>query len=90
MLNAAPIDPVPPKSDDLATVDDGIEQGKRLIRLPSDTALTISERIANQITRLTWRTPLHALRLKGRNLNCALARWGPRSKLANSPNWANA
>lgn len=66
MLNAAPIDPVPPQSDDLATVDDGIEQGKRLIRLPSDTALTISERIANQITRLTWRTPLHALRLKGR------------------------
>jgi uncharacterized heparinase superfamily protein len=66
MLNAAPIDPVPPQSDDLATVDDGIESGKRLIRLPSDTALTISERIANQITRLTWRTPLHALRLKGR------------------------
>jgi uncharacterized heparinase superfamily protein len=66
MLNAAPIDPVPPVSDELATVDDTIEQGRRLIRLPSDTGLTISERIANQITRLTWRTPLHSLRLKGR------------------------
>lgn len=66
MLNAAPIDPVPPVSDDLATVDDSIEQGKRLIRLPNDSGLTISEKIANHITRLTWRTPLHALRLKGR------------------------
>ena len=59
MLNAAPIDPVPPVSDELATVDDSIEQGRRLIRLPTDTGLTFSERIANQITRLTWRTPLH-------------------------------
>lgn len=64
--NAAPNDPVPPISDDLATINDAIEPGKRLIRLPQDTGLSISERIANQITRLTWRTPLHALRLKGR------------------------
>lgn len=66
MSHAAPNDPVPPISDDLATIDDAIEPGKRLIRLPQDTGLTIGERIANQITRLTWRTPLHALRLKGR------------------------
>ena len=46
--------------------DDGIEPGKRLIRLPGDKGLSLGERIANHITRLTWRTPLHALRLKGR------------------------
>lgn len=66
LLSATPIDPVPPISDDLAVMDDSIEQGRRLIRLPADSGLTFGERIANHITRLTWRTPLHALRLKGR------------------------
>lgn len=47
-------------------LDDTIEPGKRLIRLPADKGLTLGDRIANHITRLTWRTPLHALRLKGR------------------------
>jgi len=45
---------------------DTIEPGKRLIRLPSDRGLSLGERLANQLTRLTWRTPLHGLRLKGR------------------------
>ena len=42
-----------------------IEVGKRLVRL-GDKGLSLGERIANQIYRLTWRTPLHAMRLKGR------------------------
>jgi uncharacterized heparinase superfamily protein len=45
---------------------DTIEPGKRLIRLPSDKGLSLGERLANHVTRLTWRTPLHRLRLKGR------------------------
>lgn len=47
-------------------IDDTIEPGKRLIRLPADKGLSLGDRVANAITRLTWRTPLHALRLKGR------------------------
>ncbi|NJS14529.1 MAG: hypothetical protein HC788_07880 [Sphingopyxis sp.] len=45
---------------------DSIEPGKRLIRLPNDRGLSLGERLANQLTRLTWRTPLHHFRLKGR------------------------
>ncbi len=47
-------------------IDDTIEPGKRLIRLPADKGLSLGDRVANAITRLTWRTPLHAFRLKGR------------------------
>lgn len=46
--------------------DDSIEPGKRLIRLPSDRGISLGDRISNHFYRLTWRTPLHALRLKGR------------------------
>jgi len=42
-----------------------IEPGKRLVRL-GDKGLSLGERIANHFHRLTWRTPLHAMRLKGR------------------------
>jgi uncharacterized heparinase superfamily protein len=45
---------------------DTIEPGKRLIRLPTEKGLSLGDRIANHLTRLTWRTPLHRLRLKGR------------------------
>lgn len=45
---------------------DGVESGKRLIRLASDQGLSLTERIANHFYRLTWRTPLHAMRLKGK------------------------
>jgi uncharacterized heparinase superfamily protein len=47
--------------------DKGIEAGKRLVRGRSDVGLSLSERIANQFYRMTWRTPLHALRLRGRH-----------------------
>lgn len=65
-LTAAPLDPVPETGADTPPLDDTIEPGKRLIRLPADKGLSLGERIANHITRLTWRTPLHAFRLKGR------------------------
>lgn len=45
---------------------DGIEQGKRLIRLGGDTGLSLADRLADRFHRLTWRTPIHTLRLKGR------------------------
>ncbi|MGF7148242.1 putative heparinase superfamily protein [Sphingomonas zeicaulis] len=45
---------------------DGIEEGKRLIRVGGDKGLSLTERFANQVHRFTWRTPLHALRLRGR------------------------
>lgn len=44
---------------------DGIEPGKRLIRLSGD-GLSLSERIAARLHKLAWRTPLHSLRLRGR------------------------
>lgn len=45
---------------------DGIESGKRLIRLSSDKGSSFAERVANHFYRLTWRTPLHNMRLKGK------------------------
>ncbi|MBO9696455.1 MAG: heparinase II/III family protein [Sphingopyxis sp.] len=64
--NAIPADTPLDSGDDAAPIDDTIEPGKRLIRLPADTGLSLGDRVANAITRLTWRTPLHAFRLKGR------------------------
>ena len=65
-LTSAPADPPLELADDAAPIDDSIEPGKRLIRLPADKGLSLGDRVANAITRLTWRTPLHAFRLKGR------------------------
>jgi uncharacterized heparinase superfamily protein len=45
---------------------DGIEQGKRLIRVDADRGQSLAQRIAESFQRLTWRTPLHKLRLRGR------------------------
>jgi uncharacterized heparinase superfamily protein len=45
---------------------DGIEPGKRLIRLDADKGISLAERLSNQLSRLAWRTPLHSLRLRGR------------------------
>jgi uncharacterized heparinase superfamily protein len=46
--------------------EDGIEQGKSLIRLSDDKGLSLTQRLANNFYRLTWSTPLHAMRLKGK------------------------
>lgn len=46
---------------------DGIDEGKRLIRLGGDTGLSLTERLTERFHRLTWRTPIHGLKLKGRH-----------------------
>jgi len=43
-----------------------IEPGKRLIRVGDDRGLSLFERLNYRLHRLAWRTPLHALRLRGR------------------------
>jgi uncharacterized heparinase superfamily protein len=45
---------------------DGIEEGKRLMRVGGDKGLSLAERLSESFHRLTWRTPLHTMRLKGR------------------------
>ena len=59
---------LPPDRATLADADapDGIDEGKRLMRTGGDKGLSLAERLSERIDRLTWRTPLHALRLKGR------------------------
>ncbi len=37
-----------------------------MVRARNETGLSLTERLAAQFYRLTWRTPLHALRLRGR------------------------
>ena len=41
--------------------------GKRLVRTGGDRGLSLGERLSERLHRLTWRTPLHAMRLKGRH-----------------------
>lgn len=55
-----PIDPPEPPDDD------SIEPGKRLIRLSDDRGLSLSERLTSHFYRMTWRTPFHAMHLKGK------------------------
>ena len=45
---------------------DGIEEGKRLIRLGGEKGLSLAERLQDRFHRLTWATPIHSLRLRGR------------------------
>lgn len=45
---------------------DGIEPGRRLIRVGDDRGASLAERVVARFHRLTWGTPLHALRLRGR------------------------
>ena len=59
------------------TAADGIEQGKRLIRLGSDRGLSLAERLSERFARLTWRTPIHGLRLRGRYPEAWFALLGP-------------
>jgi uncharacterized heparinase superfamily protein len=46
---------------------DSIDEGKRMLRVGGDTGLSLAERLSERFHRLTWRTPLHALRLRGRH-----------------------
>ncbi|WP_298399894.1 heparinase II/III family protein [Sphingobium sp.] len=46
--------------------EDGIEQGKRLIRVADDKGLSLTQRIANHFYLLSWKTPIHGRKLKGK------------------------
>lgn len=52
---------------DRDTGTDGIEEGKRLVRLGGDKGLSLTQQLAERLHRLTWRTPIHGLRLRGRH-----------------------
>ncbi len=54
-------------SDDRETATDGIEEGKRLVRVGGDKGLSLAQQFAERLNRMTWRTPIHGLRLKGRH-----------------------
>jgi len=58
--------PDPAASPPPSSGPDGIEEGKRLIRLGVGQGLSLAERLSERFQQLTWRTPLHSLRLKGR------------------------
>ncbi|MDB5697157.1 MAG: heparinase [Sphingomonas bacterium] len=54
------------RGEELDAAPDSVEEGKRLVRLGGDTGLSLSERLSETFHKLTWRTPLHSLRLRGR------------------------
>lgn len=56
---------LPPRPEPLQGEEE-IEEGKRLIRLPDDKGVSLATRLANHFYRLTWATPIHAKRLKGK------------------------
>ncbi|WP_076068814.1 heparinase II/III family protein [Sphingomonas montana] len=45
---------------------DGIEPGRQLIRSGGEQGASLAARLAAQLQRLAWRSPLHGLRLRGR------------------------
>jgi len=55
--------PAPPAD----AASDSIDEGKRLIRVGSANGLSLAERLAERFHRLTWATPIHSMRLKGRH-----------------------
>ena len=54
------------KNDASAPGTDGVEEGKRLIRIGGDKGLSLADRLSERFHKLTWRTPLHTMRLTGR------------------------
>jgi uncharacterized heparinase superfamily protein len=56
-------DTLPPELEE----EGDIPPGKRLVRTGGGAGLSLGERLAAQFYRLSWRTPLHALRLRGRH-----------------------
>ena len=43
--------------------ENGIEQGKRLIRVADDKGLSLAQRVANRFYLMSWKTPIHGRRL---------------------------
>jgi uncharacterized heparinase superfamily protein len=54
-------------ADPPALEEDGIPPGKRLVRAGGGAGPSLGERLSAHFYRLTWRTPLHGLRLRGRH-----------------------
>ena len=50
----------PPESDEIAP-------GKRLVRVGGGQGVSLGEQLSSFLHRLSWRTPFHALRLRGRH-----------------------
>src|SRR5689334_10950889 len=48
------------------TGEEEIAAGKRLIRVGDDRGMSLFERLGYRLHRFGWRTPLHALRLRGK------------------------
>jgi uncharacterized heparinase superfamily protein len=46
--------------------EDQIEPGKRLIKVGPNGGASLAERISWRLNRLSWKTPFHSLRLRGR------------------------
>ena len=46
-MTSAPSNPIPDPGDDAPPLDDSIEPGKRLIRLPADKGLSLGDRLGN-------------------------------------------
>src|SRR5690606_20726403 len=46
---------------------DGVDAGKRLIRLGGDRGLSLADRVAERFRRLAWRTPIYGRKLRGRH-----------------------
>ena len=69
MNGSVPDDPaVLARADDADPANAGtvpIETGRRLIRLPQPPAQSLRQRVAEAWTRALWRTPLHAVQLRG-------------------------
>ena len=60
------ISPGSPAPVPAQAADDGIEQGKRLIRVADDKGLSLAQKIANHFYLLSWKTPIHGRKLKGK------------------------
>jgi uncharacterized heparinase superfamily protein len=56
------VDPIPLGPDS----NDTIESGMRLIRLTDERGSSLTDKLIANFYRWTWRTPLHAFRLRGR------------------------
>ncbi|HEX7876828.1 MAG TPA: heparinase II/III family protein [Sphingobium sp.] len=61
-----PPSPPIPEAAGPEPAEDGVEQGKRLIRVADDKGLSLTQRVANRFYLLSWKTPIHGRRLKGK------------------------
>ena len=51
------------KDTPIDRAEDGIEPGRRLIRVETDGGQTLTDWVAQKLHRLAWRTPLHSLQV---------------------------